>query len=466
LAGILLLAEEESPEADYLLLKCVADPDNAVWNKARTVLLHRHPWLALEAVMPRDVPDFARATRLGTAWVNVREAIRRVLRETELRTDAIDRSFHLPGVIADWVEEMQTDDRRPLAEEIEKLASSRNAGKVRQLLLSPTYRCNLACSYCYSRGFGRGMPEDMTPDDLAYVFSWAAGNGIDTVLLAGGEPTVYTHFARLLELARQWGISVRLTSNCMYSAARREQIVSPAIFELVAHYDQERIGSNGEAATLFEENLWAARKGGLEVVLRYTLTERSNPEEWSAVMDLAQRLQLKQLNYAFAFQGSAGMNEHFPMRKDIGHECGHLESVILGLCADAEQRGLLLHLSKPFPLCALSPSALRRMLNTGGMRSACAIHRDGFTRNMTVNPDLSTFPCNGIAIRGPNLRDMKSLAEAGRQNAGAVEALMLRPYAEECRNCALWYRGLCRGTCLAEHYRSIQGETEFIVRQS
>jgi radical SAM protein with 4Fe4S-binding SPASM domain len=466
LAGMPLLADEDSPEADYLLLKCVADPIAAVWEKARAVLLHRHPWLILEVAMPRPVPDFAQATPLGAAWANLREAIRRVVRENELRADGMDRLLHLPGVAADWVEEMRADDRRSWAEEIESLLNSQSAGKGRQFLMSPTYRCNLTCSYCYSRGFGSVMPMDMTPEDLAFVFSWAAAQGLNTVLLGGGEPTVYSHFARLLQLAKEHGISVRLTSNCMYSAGIREQIASPAILELVAHYDQEIIGSGAAAAALFEENLRTARENGLEIVLRYTLTERSNPEEWSAVMDLAQRLSVRQLNYAFAFQGSAGLNAHFNLRDGIGRDGGQMERVILGLCADAEERGLLLQLSKPFPLCALSSSALRRVLGTGGMRSACAVHRDDFTRNLTVNPDLSTFPCNGIAIRGPNLREVKDLAEAGRQNAISMEALMLRPYAEACRECALWYRGLCRGTCLAEHYRSAQGEAEFTAWQS
>jgi radical SAM protein with 4Fe4S-binding SPASM domain len=305
---------------------------------------------------------------------------------------------------------------------------------------------------------------DMPPDDLAFVFSWAAGQGVDTILLAGGEPTVYSHFARLLQLAKEWGISIRLTSNCMYPAALREQITSPAILDLMAHYDQERAGSDGAAAALFEENLRVARKSGLEVVLRYNLTEKSNREEWCAVMDLAQRLDLQRLNYAFTFQGSAGLNAHFNLRDGIGRDGGQMERVILGLCDDARQRGILLLLSKSFPLCALSSPALRSVLETGGMQSPCAIHRDGFTRNLTVNPDLSTFPCNGIGIRGPNLREVKSVAELGRQNASAMETIMFRPYAEACRECALWYRGVCRGTCLAEHYRSAQGEAELIER--
>jgi radical SAM protein with 4Fe4S-binding SPASM domain len=74
------------------------------------------------------------------------------------------------------------------------------------------------------------------------------------------------------------------------------------------------------------------------------------------------------------------------------------------------------------------------------------------SRNLTINPDLTTFPCNGIAIRGPKLTELASIEDAGRHHAEAIRDLMLQPYDEACRDCALWYRGFCQGACLAEHH--------------
>jgi radical SAM protein with 4Fe4S-binding SPASM domain len=92
------------------------------------------------------------------------------------------------------------------------------------------------------------------------------------------------------------------------------------------------------------------------------------------------------------------------------------------------------------------------MLGGEAIRSACAVFRDDFTRNLTINPDLSTFPCNGIAIRGPKITEFSNLADAGRHHAQAIRGLILRPFDEDCRRCVLWYRGFCQGACLAEHY--------------
>ena len=461
-ASVALLAEEESPAADFLLLNTVTDSSEAVWQKACAVLVHRHPWLILEPASPRGVPAFALATPLGRAWASLRLGIQRVVRDIKRGVVFPERLLALPAVIPDWIEELLQADRAGTAEDVVKLTGLGNCGATqrRQILLAPTYRCNLTCSYCYATGFSNGMPSNMSLGDLAFALDWAAAQGVDSVLVAGGEPTVYSYFAQLLELAAERHMSVRLTSNGLYPSTVRQRIAAPAIRELVAHYDQERLGTDDAAAELFEQNLRAAQDRGVEPILRYTLTELSGPAEWRAVMGLAQRLNLQQLNYALAFQGSAGLNTCFNVRDGIGRDGRRMEKMLVDMCDDAAQPGLRLHLSKPFPLCALSTSALRRLLYGGGMRSACAVHRDNFTRNLTINPDLSTFPCNGIAIRGPKISELRCLEEIGRHYAAEIERLMLRPYAEECRECALWYRGICRGSCLAEHYGMSRREEE------
>lgn len=459
LAAIPLLADSPAPEADYLLTNCVADPAPSVWNRSRDTLLYRHPWLALEAAVPRPVPDSARFAPLSEGWASLRQGIQRVMEENELPLDSPARVLELPAWLPDWVEIAKALGRRRFAVQIEQLQSRVDVQHERQILLAPTYRCNLACSYCYSRGFGDSMPADLSLGDLNYFFSWAATQGIATVLLAGGEPTLYIHLPELLRLASESKITVRLTTNGMYSAAVRELIRQSTIFELVAHYDQEVMASSSDAAERFEQNLRAARSAGIPVILRYTLSESSDSGEWCALMDLAVRLGIEQLNYAFAFQGSAGLNAHVPMQAQVGRPGGHIDITLNQLCADAGRRGLRLHLSKPFPLCTLSVESLRLMLQSGGLRPACVIHHDGYTRNLTINPDLTTFPCNGIPIPGPGIRTVDGIADAGAQCARQIETLLFRPWAEPCRDCALWYRGVCRGACQAENYLQAKQET-------
>jgi radical SAM protein with 4Fe4S-binding SPASM domain len=453
-AGVALLTEEESPEADFLLVKSMADASEAVWRKARDVLIHRSPWLVLEPSWVRPVPESALANRHGRAWASLRRGIGRVVREAEPNLDLLQRWATIPGAVPDVIEELQQSGLDTLARTMAKLAGdrcTRTSGN-RQILLAPTYRCNLTCSYCYAKNFSNGFPPDMSLEDLALAFSWAATQGVDHILLAGGEPTIYSHFPELLRMAKAHGMAVLLTSNCLYSASLREHIAAPALRELVAHYDQERMAIAQSAPELFLNNLRAARERGVTVMLRYTLTEQSGSSEWLPMMELAQQLSIQQINYALAFQGSEGRNAYFKSRNAVGAAGGGLEDLLTGLCGDAANKGLRLHLSKPFPLCALTADSLRRMFRDGAVGSACAAYLDQCTRNLTINPDLSTFPCNGIAIRGPKITELSSLADAGRHHAPAIRDLISQPYDEQCRQCALWYRGFCQGACLAEHY--------------
>jgi radical SAM protein with 4Fe4S-binding SPASM domain len=170
------------------------------------------------------------------------------------------------------------------------------------------------------------------------------------------------------------------------------------------------------------------------------------------LIDLAHRLSIQQINFALAFRGSGGANAYFKCWDAVGFVGGELEDILTGFHRDAANGGIRLHLSKPFPLCALRRESLRRIFCNGTLRSACTVFRDGCSRNLTINPDLSTFPCNGIALRGPKITEFSSFADAGGHNAQFIQDLMLRPYAEECSRCALWYRGFCQGACLTEQF--------------
>ena len=449
-AGLRLLADEGS-EADYLLVKSMADPDTSVWQTARRVLLYRYPWLVLDPSPVRPVPPQAAGGRFGSAWSSLRAAVGRTLQGQGWTSPIVTRLRTLPGALPDVMEELKRNISDPSS-----LPGPDAASSSRQIMLAPTYRCNLTCSYCYAKNFGTGFPPDMSPDDLTFAMRWAAAQGVKHIILSGGEPTLYEHLGTLLEMAGAYEIAVHLTTNCIYSRQVRKLIAGPPVCELVGHYDQERMRATG-AAEVFIENLGSAVETGMPVMMRYTLTQSSGPAEWRPMMDLARRLSIGQINYALAFCGSEGLNAFFDCRAAVGGEGGRIEAALQGFSADAAARGLRLHLSKPFPLCAISIETFRTLLDGEGVRAACAISRDGFTRNLTINPDLSTFPCNGIAMRGPRLTELSSIEDAGRYYSRTIRDLMLQPYHPTCTNCALWYRGFCQGACLAEQFWKSRG---------
>jgi radical SAM protein with 4Fe4S-binding SPASM domain len=459
-AGVILLTDEESPEAEYLLILCAADASEAVWQSARTVLVHRSPWLVLEPSIVHPVPDAALSGWMGENWLWLRRGIKQIIGKAGSNPAILPRLLKIPGVIPDLIEELTASGQDALAQQItlaiDKVAAE--SSKKREILMAPTYRCNLTCSYCYAKGFSEGYPPDMSLDDLAAVLDWAASHNVASIFLCGGEPTTYTYLPQLLQMARSRGIQIRITSNGVYSPSVRELIAPPAVAELVGHYDQERMISSPVSAQIFETNLHSAMAAGVLVMLRYTMTEQSSPVEWRALIDLALRLSIPQINFALAFKGSNGENSFFKCQDAVGFVGGRLEGLLTGFFNDATASGIRLHLSKPFPLCALQPESLRRIFSGGALRTACTVFRDGFSRNITVNPDSTTFPCSGIAVRGPKITEFSDLAEAGRHSAGLIGGLLDRPYAEQCTRCVLWYRGFCQGACLTEQFGRLREE--------
>ncbi len=461
-AGLALLLDSESAEADQLLANSVADPSEIVWHTARDVLLNRYPWLALDPITVRPVPESALSGRYASAWARFRQAIARMIQDTRPPSAVLARWTSMPGAAPDVVEELWANGMPERAEELARHVArltTRPSGQ-RQILLAPTYRCNLSCSYCYAREFDKRAPGDMTTEDLEAALSWAASQGVDSVLLGGGEPTMYPAFPELLRLARGYAIRVHLTSNCLYPEGLRQIIVNPGVAELVAHYDHERVAAEGPQRRLFLDNVEAARASGVEIRIRYTLTERSCTTEWAPVLELARRLAIPQVNYATAFRGAEDRNLYFHSLDAAGGNDGLLEGLLTTFYDDATSLGLKLHLSKPLPLCAFSPDTLRRLLCGGALRQACPISCEGFTRNLTINPDLSTFPCSAIPMRGPGIQELPVLDELGGHFEPTIRRLLAMPYRESCANCALWYRGFCQGACLAEVYSTLVGSEQ------
>ena len=82
-----------------------------------------------------------------------------------------------------------------------------------------TYRCNLACSFCYSESSPvreREPAEDIRIRIVERLAEW----GVFEVALGGGEPTILPDFPRLLAAIRRCGMVPNVTTNGMLNSAK------------------------------------------------------------------------------------------------------------------------------------------------------------------------------------------------------------------------------------------------------
>jgi MoaA/NifB/PqqE/SkfB family radical SAM enzyme len=84
---------------------------------------------------------------------------------------------------------------------------------LRFLWLEVTGRCQLTCTHCYADSSPTGSPGTMTTADWRRVITEAAELNVRTVQFIGGEPTLHTHLAELIDHALNSEVRVEVYTN-------------------------------------------------------------------------------------------------------------------------------------------------------------------------------------------------------------------------------------------------------------
>ncbi|MHB9860073.1 radical SAM protein [Streptomyces sp. YIM S03343] len=84
---------------------------------------------------------------------------------------------------------------------------------IQSLELEITGTCQLTCTHCLSESSPQATHGTMTPAEWRTVITDAAGLGIRTIQLIGGEPTVHPHWREFTELGLSLGLHVEVYSN-------------------------------------------------------------------------------------------------------------------------------------------------------------------------------------------------------------------------------------------------------------
>lgn len=446
-----IVAGSSLPTADDWLVQGLGDPAEAVWSRAGEALAYRHPWLMLAAAQTGPLsPAAQRRHRFGAAWFRLRGALAQFARELPAGAAPPPERFALvPGLLPDWMQALSAAGRPDDAACVARLLAEDRppGGAPRQILLAPTYSCNLDCAYCYAKDWAREFPGHMSLEDFRAALRWCRGQGLDWILLCGGEPTAHRAFGELVEEAGRQGMRISLASNGLFGEAARASLRPAVVAEFICHVEQEVLLGDPRRTELLLQNIAAARAAGVEVRIRYTLTSRSDRAERLAILGLARDQGIRMVNYGFAFRNIDGNNDYF------AHDRGRpvsFDAVLNSFMDEARDAGLALHLAKPFPLCHVTPRTLKRVALEGGLRTTCTAWRLGYSMNLTINPDLTTLPCSALRRPGPRITDFPDLRAASRFHENTLRPLFASPWQPKCARCVLHHRGICQGVCLAE----------------
>ncbi len=170
-----------------------------------------------------------------------------------------------------------------------------------------TYRCNLLCQHCYSASRDGEYRGELTFQEGLDLIKDLADYGVPAIVVSGGEPLLREDIFPLIETAAKKGVSVALSSNgTMITREKALRLKDSGCYYVGVSIDGTREVNDAfrgrEGA--FEEairGLREAKKAGLKVGLRFTITKRTI-ESLPYLFDLAvdegvDRLYLSHLVY-------------------------------------------------------------------------------------------------------------------------------------------------------------------------
>jgi radical SAM protein with 4Fe4S-binding SPASM domain len=307
-----------------------------------------------------------------------------------------------------------------------------------------TYRCNLACSFCYAGCSREGAPagwdhrREMSTARVRRVLEEIAGPaGCPSVSFTGGEPTLRADLPELVAAARGLKLKVNLISNGWLIDARLADALA------AAGLDSAQLSLEAPAAPLHDrlvgrpgafDRLWRAlrllRERGIRVHTNTTVNAH-NLQHLSAIVDRVAEEGLERLTMnLFIPCTPAG-----PRRRELTVRYSEIGPPLLRVREHARKRGLRLIWYSPLPLCIVNTAA-------EGMGCPGCAAADGL---LHVDPAGDVLPCSSF----PHAESLGNLVEEGFERVwGSAQALYYRRkrmLPAECAGCP--HAMVCQGAC-------------------
>ena len=337
--------------------------------------------------------------------------------------------------------------------------------------IAVTYRCNLACSFCYAacgttnvaagnenrekhrnwwkvwrntRWWKRRhatrdpLAEEMTPDEVIRVLDEIALVGkVPSVSFTGGECTLRPELPQFIRHARELGMRVNIITNGIACASPDyvDSLVDAGLNSAQVSLE----GSNPEVHESLTQcrgsfqktvrGLVNLRDAGIRVHTNTTVCQ-TNAADLTGIIDLASSLSLPRVSMNHVIPTGA---LNLPQRQRIKMSYTDIGERILLAKRHAQKAGIAFHWYSPTPFCIFNPIA--HGLGNKGC-AAC----DGLIH---VSPSGEVLPCSSFARGVGNiLRDGFEAVWFGR-DAQYYKRKSQAPWI--CRTCE--HFKLCQGAC-------------------
>lgn len=306
----------------------------------------------------------------------------------------------------------------------------------RQLMLFITGLCNLNCPYCFSENISR---REMDFKKLEEIVGWCCNNDIRNISLCGGEPLMYSHFDKMLNLFCKDGIKIYFASNMTWEVSD-DCFNGDVISKIYAHITKTTL-DNQKLKEIFFKNVSSAKKKGIEVLLRVNIYDgNKDAKRW---IDIAKELNINKLNIALTFP-TKERNNNFV---DIGDISAYSDTLI-NFYELAKNENITLDIAKPLPLCCFDDDIARILLKECPGSTYCSIFENDCTYNVTITNDGYFNQCLGLTKKKMPFSKTMSWDEVV-EFCSDVKELINKPLMNKCSGCYLFDAKICQGSCLS-----------------
>lgn len=297
-----------------------------------------------------------------------------------------------------------------------------------------TYRCNLACPYCFATDLRAHYPGDMLWEDFERVLDWAQRAGVPSLAFIGGEPTLHPQLPRMVDLAVQAGIAAVLFTNGLGDAALMERL-APQVSNFVVNYNDPSLYTHGQSRAL-HGNLALLKRAGAKITFSKNFSSRYLSYDY--LLEGIARYGVKAVRYDISRPAPGRDNDHFTLG-----DTRQAMAQIVKFVKACGNLGVRTGLDCSIRLCDVDEDD-RHYLERVSMKFTGICHP-----SLDIHPDLSASYCLPLQhVRVPDVTAFPSRDALMRHFAEAVRPRRLTGVSAECLNCRDFMLR-CQGGCMA-----------------
>ena len=303
-----------------------------------------------------------------------------------------------------------------------------DADRFQSFFVNVTYKCSLACKYCY---VNQGSKPDMTYEEIEYLVDRLVAGGAHLITFFGGEPALrIDDIAKVVRKHKDSGTHFGIITSFM---ANREKLLSLMAdaprFEVTVSYDSPENGQrvyHGGKPIDFKSVDFSAVRGNINLLKVVNGREKDLAKDLCSYLDLLEEHHI----YGDVSDNKTPYGSMDYEKLEAGYLC-YAERVM-----DDYLSGRLPYLPKHFVNNMLSFLRQDRE-NMGG----CGILQEIF-----ISADGTVSPCS-ISNMG---KDLRLTGDDSYESIRNLELTYLQN--TECESCA--ERFFCNGGCLVDRFNT------------